>query len=220
MTLVMQDSISAGALTPGADAYAGYVDGNPAFRSFAGIVARFYPKAHCFSITVRGGEAACADCETGNMTPEQAGPWVREMLHLGHWRPCVYANASTMPAVQASLAGIPRGSYRLWVAAFPGAGPSVPAGFDGHQWADHGPHGENYDRSVLRDDFFPEPKPKPKPVPKPHPKVTAAAIAGALVTALQAFAHAHGINLLHLTTAESSAITTCAAVLAAYLKPA
>ena len=212
----MQDSIDANALTRGAGAYAGYVDGNPAWRSFSHIVSRFGAKAHCLSITVRGGEAECADIETGDMSPSQAGPWVRAMLRAGVWRPCVYANAATMPSVKTSLAGLPRGSYRLWVAAYPGGGATIPDGYDAHQYADHGPHGENIDLSVCRDDFFQTPPPKPKPARKPHPKVVGSSAGAALGAGISAILIAVGV---HVTAPEASAISTIAAAITGYITP-
>lgn len=153
-------------------AYAGYVDGH--YQSFASIARRF-PHAHLLSISVFGGVADCVDIEPGNpVMPAQAGAWVRSMLSRGVWRPCVYAMASQMDEVRASLAAVPRGSYRLWVASWPGPGAIVPAGFDAHQYTDHGPHGENYDVSVCNDDFFHTPPPPP---PKPSTGIAHASIA-------------------------------------------
>jgi hypothetical protein len=162
---VVRDVIPAGA-----QAVAGYV--GPAgpsnhFVTFPAVVGRFYPHAHCFSIAAQSFLlAACLDIESGDATPAQAPGWFHFAKAAGHWRPCFYANASTMPQVEQQLqaAGIPRAAYRLWVAAYPGTGPNVPPGFDAHQYIDHGPRGENYDISVCLPDFFgPPPAPKPPP---------------------------------------------------------
>lgn len=178
MTIVMYDAadpaVVRDVIPSTAQAVAGYV-GPPSninrYVTFPAVVARFYSHAHCFSIATHNFLlAACLDVETGDATPDQAPGWYHYALAAGHWRPCFYANASTMPAVKAALvgAGIPRASYRLWVAAYPGTGPNIPAGFDAHQYTDHGPNGENYDISVCTDDFFgPPPAPTPPPAP-PH----------------------------------------------------
>lgn len=216
MTWIMYDSVNPTALPTNANAVAGYVDGW--WPSFSAVASRFAGRAHCLSITVHGNIAACLDVESGAASPSQALAWVRSMQRRGVWRPCVYASASVMPQVQQQLRPLPRASYRLWVASYPGPGSVVPTGMDAHQYTDHGPHGENYDISVCLDSFFPEPPPQRKPVRKPHPKVTAAAAAAALATAVQAILSAHGIHAIHLTTAETSSITAAVAVIAAYLK--
>jgi hypothetical protein len=50
-----------------------------------------------------------------------------------------------------------------------------------------------------------------------HPKVVAATIAGAITTAVEGVLHSHGIGV-HLSPAEASAIATCAAAVAGYVK--
>lgn len=209
-----------------ADAFAvaGYVPPvSPSNRyvTFPAVVERFYPRAHCFSIAVQPWLiAACLDVETGDATPADAPGWYRKAKAAGQWRPCFYANASTMPAVQGELerAGIPRGDYRLWVAAYPGTGVNVPAGMDAHQYTDHGPHGENYDVSVVSDDFFPPPpKPKKRKPKPPHPKVIGASAGAALGAGISAILVAAGV---HITPPEASAISTLGAALAGYITPA
>lgn len=218
MTVIMYDSIAPGAPPANARAVAGYVDGH--WPSYAVLLSRFTNR-YCLSITALGGIADCLDVEKGDATVAQVAPWVRSMLHRGVWRPCIYANASTMPAVRRALSQFPRSSYRLWVAAYPGTGANVPEGFDAHQYTNHGPHGENVDISACLDTFFPAPPPAP-PRRKlaVHPKVAAAATAGTLATAIQAILASHGVNVIHLTPAETSAVTTVITVLAGYLKSA
>jgi Glycosyl hydrolases family 25 len=174
MTITMYDAADPAVIRntiPGdAKAVAGYV-GPPSsinrYVTFPDVVKRFGGKAHCFSIAVHDFLiAACLDIETGDATPAQAKGWFHLVKAHGQYRPCFYANASTMPAVKQALSGIPRNQYRLWIAAYPGSGANIPPGYDAHQYTDHGPHGENYDISVLRDDFFPS-APKPSP-PPPH----------------------------------------------------
>lgn len=213
----MFDSIEVSVLPSSARAVAGYVDGR--WPTFGALTQRFYGHAHCLSITVFGAPAACCDCENGDMTPAQAEAWVARELARGRWRPVVYANLSTWEGgLRANLAHYGK-RIRRWVAHYDGIR-SIPEGYDAKQYNDHGPHGQNYDLSVCRDDFFPgeAPLPHPRPTHKPHPKVTAAGISGALTTALIAFLNARGIHVTHLTPPESAAIATAAAAIAGYLK--
>ena len=141
------------AIPANAVAVAGYIDGH--YQSFADLAKRFYPHAHCVSISVWGNDAACLDVETGDATPSQVPGWVRRQQSNGAKRPIVYANRSTMPAVWSALngAGIKRNEVRLWVADWTGT-PHIPPGYDACQWIDHGPHGENYDQSLCLGNFF------------------------------------------------------------------
>jgi hypothetical protein len=198
-------------------AYAGYVDGE--FQSFTELVHNHWPGHHVFSICVNSaGRAECLDIETGDAIPQDAAPWVARMRAAGVYRPCIYANSSTMPAVIANLRGVPRENYRLWIAAYPGTGENVPAGYDAHQY--FGTISGSWDYSVCNPDFFKPHPVKKKPVRRPtdiHPKVAAATIAGAITTAVEAVLHSHGVGV-HLSPAEAGAITTAAAAIAGYVK--
>jgi hypothetical protein len=243
--LYMGDTASTDPAAPEYDliAVAGYVAPS-SFLSYRALVARFYPEKHIFSITPSAdGTAECLDVEKGDAVPAQAGPWLRRMLALKIYRPCVYAQASNMPAVIESLRGIPRSDYRLWVAAWSNDH-AVPPGYDAHQF--YGTMTGSWDYSVVAADFFPEahhpilhtlhpPDPEPKipgsfrahkqktePKPPPvkrlpthiHPKVAAGGLASAVATAILAVLHAHGA---FLTPAESSAIAGGAALIAGYV---
>lgn len=160
----MGDSVTASAIPPGLDAYAGYVAG---FVSFPEIVALHFPKSHCFSITPNVDHlAACLDCEAGDATPAQVPGWLMESIAHGQYRPCIYAGLDTnMPEVIRLLANVPRDHYRLWVADQNGT-PHIPPGFDACQYDGSALRPElKYDLSLLVDDFFPAAKPKPPPAP-------------------------------------------------------
>lgn len=236
MTITMYDAadpqVVAHVIPSNAQAVAGYVGPTGPinrFVTFPAVVARFSGHAHCFSIATHSFLiASCLDIENGDATPEQAVGWYFMMRAHGQFRPCFYADAATMPSVEAALqkAGIPRKDYRLWIAAFPGTGANVPAGFDGHQYTDHGPHGENYDVSVLLPNFFDGPhKPKPRlpKLPKlpakakPHRKVVGATGLAAVGVALTGLLHTLGI--VTLTPAESSAVAALLAALGGYATP-
>lgn len=162
--IVMYDTVPEGISSiPGdAQAVAGYVDGF--YVSFPGLVQRFASSAHCLSIAVHpDADAACCDCESGDLTVAQVAPWVDRQLSLGHWRPCVYASQDTFEnqGLLQALAGY-GDKIRRWVAAYPGTGQNVPGGYDAHQYVDHGPQGQNYDISICLDTFFPgTPSPPP-----------------------------------------------------------
>lgn len=131
---------------------AGYIDGHPTWRSFTPLAAR-YPKATAFSVTVFGDLTAnFADCETGDLTPAQAALWAYRKIQLGY-RPTVYCNTSTKPLLVTALAGYGLQIGRdidWWEARYDNnRGTVTPSpGAAGRQWDDHGPNGENYDRSV------------------------------------------------------------------------
>jgi hypothetical protein len=74
----MADSVSASALPAGLPAYAGYVDGR--WPSFDAIRARFYPHAHCISITTGLHAARFADIEPGDDSIAEAVYWLRDRV--------------------------------------------------------------------------------------------------------------------------------------------
>lgn len=165
MTLRMLDSIEPANLPPGADAYAGYVDGR--WPDFQAEVRRF-PHARILGIAVRAADdAEACDCENGDLTPGQVPGWVRRQLRRGVRRPVVYASASVMASIVALLrgAGINRSQVRLWSAHY-GHGKHIcspgscgyPA-VDGTQWTDTaaGENGSRVDESLLAADFFDTP---------------------------------------------------------------
>jgi hypothetical protein len=173
VTLRMFDAVDLTQIPPGADAYAGYVDG--AWITAPALRARF-PGAHILSIAVfPEDDADCLDVEPGDATPQQAPVWVRRQQSRGIMRPVLYCSASVVNEVLGNLAaaGIGRSEVRLWSAHYTGisghicgpgscmyidpAGRPVPA-CDGTQWTSRA-LGRNLDESVLCDDFFGAPAP-------------------------------------------------------------
>jgi hypothetical protein len=159
-TLYMGDTASTSPAPPEYPlvAVAGYVAG---YVSYPSLVERWYPDHHVLSITPNiYNHAEFLDVENGDAVPSQAGPWVREMLNAGVYRPGVYANHSTMPYVQESLRneGLARSEYRLWVADWDGVA-EVPEGFDAKQF--YGTETGSWDYSVITPDFFAPAAPKP-----------------------------------------------------------
>lgn len=157
--LTMFDGVTVDNIPASARYIALYVDG-----SFNNYVAG---KAHCphadvLTITVvPADEAECCDCEVGDLTVPQAETWVEQRLAAGVYRPCVYANQDRWEN-QGLRAGLEKYGDRVrrWVAAFPGTGANVPAGYDAHQYETG-----DVDTSVCLADFFDPPAP-PKPEPK------------------------------------------------------
>ncbi len=163
VTLTMYDSVDVSALPPGADAYAGYVDGK--FPTFTTVRRRFQGSgAHLLSIAVFvSGNADALDIEAGDATNAQAPGWVKRQLAGGAFRPCLYTSVSNMDALVATVnaARISRGEVRLWSAHFGQGkhicGPSTcrqtQHACDGTQWTDVA-LGRSLDESVLHDTFF------------------------------------------------------------------
>lgn len=163
--ITMFDAVPDGVDTiPGnAQAVAGYVDGF--YVSFPALLHRFWPHAHCLSIAVHPGEdAACLDVETGDAGIGDVPGWLDRQISRGQWRPCVYASQDWWEN-QGLLSELERygGNIRRWLAAYPGDGAQVKAGYDAHQYSDTGGGGA-YDVSVCLPSFFPaavEPAPDP-----------------------------------------------------------
>ena len=178
MSITMFDAVDTAQLPSGAQAVAGYVDGN--YRTFPAIEAG-WPHALHLSIAISAADDAdVLDIETGDATPADAAAWYERQKARGISRPCLYANASTMesgviPAMKA--AGIDRTAVRLWSAHYTGeahiCGPAsckeMSIDADGSQWTDQA-LGRSLDESLLLADFFgttPAPAPAPSPAPVP-----------------------------------------------------
>lgn len=165
MTVVMFDAVEAANIPATAQAAAGYVGGR--WPDYLGIVQRFphlESAGRLLSIAVNDTEAArCLDVETGDASPNQAPSWAKRMLARGVWKPCLYANRSTMPAVIQALSasGLHRDQYRLWVADWTFAA-HIPSGFDACQWTDRA-YGGRDDQTLALDSFFPSPHHAPQP---------------------------------------------------------
>jgi hypothetical protein len=158
--LTLYDAVTAANLPADAKYVCYYTDGRYANET---AVKKRCPHATYLSITTRGGVADCADCETGDLTVLQAEAWVASRLAAGAHRPCVYASQSRWENEGLKTGLAKYGSkVRRWVAAFPGSGANVPAGYDAHQWSDGG---GKLDTSICLSDFFDSPAPPPEPDP-------------------------------------------------------
>ena len=177
--VTMFDNIDAASIPANAQACAGYAGGK--WPDFGAMLQRFPNLAkigRVKSIAINDTETAhILDVETGDATPEQAPGWVNRMLakpaSVGVYKPAVYANASTMPAVKKALdaTGLKRDQYMLWIADWTYTA-HLPAGYEACQWTDKaGPD----DESLCLDSFFP-PLPAPAPTPEPQPHGVAHAL--------------------------------------------
>jgi hypothetical protein len=158
------DAVTASSLPANATHVFYYADG--AFANEAAVKAQC-PHAVTCGITVIGqvGPGAC-DCEAGDLTVAQAETWVTYSLKAGVYRPRVYANQDRWEN-QGLLAGLAHygPNIRRWVAAYPGAGATVPPGYDAHQY--EGGTVNPFDLNVCLPDFFATKPPAP-PVDPPH----------------------------------------------------
>lgn len=158
------DSTNAAALPLGQLWGMFYMDGDTANEA---AVRTRLPHAILFSLTVFGSlEADGCDCELGDMTIAKTISWVDQKIGRGDTLIIVYANAETWS--DGLFAALQHYGDRIkrWVASYPGAGPTVPPGFDAHQYAGDVP-GENgglVDQDVALSTFL-TPWSAPKPVP-------------------------------------------------------
>ena len=165
----MYDAIDISQIPAGAEAVAGYVDGE--WATYNSLVTAF-PGADHLSIAVSPvHDADCLDIETGDASPGDAADWYARQKTRGVERPCLYASASVMEAQVIPVilaAGFPRNEVRLWSAHF-GAGEHLCAPAtcglmsieaDGTQWTDAA-MGKSLDQSILGPGFFAAPVPVP-----------------------------------------------------------
>lgn len=145
-----------------------YVDG--LYANEAGVRARLPHAKAVAGITAiapgkTGKTVAFCDCETGDLTPQQAVAWVEAQIKAGVELVGVYANLSTWAA--GLYADLSKYSKRIkrWCAAYD-QDPSLTLTylgnsytFDAHQWA--GGITAGVDKNVAADDFFTPYKPVP-----------------------------------------------------------
>lgn len=134
------------------------------------------------------------DVENGAATIALASEWVRSWhtlhpsgMHTGNGfihKPLVYISHGSVPALRAALSGL---DYDLWDAWW-NVGPIQVDNAWGHQYVDRGPHGENYDMTVVFDDTWGlnPAAPAPTPVPTPTPPPVAVIRGAVLWPSLQA----------------------------------
>src|SRR5215469_15094238 len=115
---VMYDSVTLTAVPKNPHAVAAYVDGKYANIEEA---RHMFPHARILPISVGSGvPCACYDIETGDYKPNDVPVLYARAIKENIWRPCFYANLSTMPEVRKQIEATTsnRASYRLWVAYY------------------------------------------------------------------------------------------------------
>lgn len=123
-----------------------YTDGPNAARD--SDFERFDGKP-CIKITrtITDADADALDVETGAASPAQARTWVKARNDKGDRIAIVYANLSTWPALDKTLAGL---KYQRWVAHWTGKSHTEP-GAAIVQWANSAMTGHHYDQSTIFD---------------------------------------------------------------------
>jgi hypothetical protein len=156
MIRVMFDSIDPNAIPAGASLVAGYVDG-AASAWPAGAWDRF-PDAELVRINVTGDPSHggdVLDVETGDASPAHAPGWFDARTAAGGRGLTIYCNRSTLPAVDAAMAGR---SYFRWIATLDGTlhidGFPALAGPAAVQFATAQMAGRNVDVSLVMSDYF------------------------------------------------------------------
>ena len=161
----MYDTVVNNQFPPGAQAYAGYVDGSVGNQPNYAYIVRTFPKAQHLSIALFAGDNADAlDVEPGASAPSDVPAWYARQKRRGIPRPCVYASASTMADSILPVLGnakISRPAVRLWSAHYglgehicgPNSCKAVPIEVDGTQWTSNA-RDLDLDQSLLLDNFF------------------------------------------------------------------
>jgi hypothetical protein len=125
MTIFLYDGINADAAGiardfPNAAKVAGYLNGTYAWT---GAEWALFPHADhvTISVTASANAGDVLDVETGDATPAQAEGWIAMRKQAGLFKPTVYCNLSTVPAVRTGTGKYVLGTdYDLWVADWDG----------------------------------------------------------------------------------------------------
>jgi len=152
MTQLGHDSVTAANCSPSVPYIGGYVDG--LYRWSDADWARF-PNSHHITITVFGDvNAVCCDCESGDLTPQQAAQWAAKRIAMGA-RPLIYCSESVWGECKSACqaAGVNLDLVDWWIAGYPGSvgAGNLYSGAAGHQFVDIGP----IDISCWADGFVP-----------------------------------------------------------------
>ena len=174
--LTGQDSVSPSGMSRGLSVYAGY--GRGTYTNIDAVKARF-PGARYLSISpyVTTG-VDCLDIEPGDAVPSDGPAFVRGWTPVNTNKPVIYANGSSMTAIQQAMAraGIARNQYYLWLASWD-KNLAISSGYDAKQyWSTSG-----YDSDSFYDYMF-------QPPPTVWPLKSGSV--GAQVTALQTLLNA------------------------------
>ena len=177
------DAVTPGNI-PGSYRYIGcYASGTYAN---CGAMHALHPNATLITIATYAGAAArCLDIEPSDAVPSQGPGWIRWMISLHVYKPCLYSSLSEMSQViyYLNASGIPRSDYLLWDAHWTGVY-RIDGGFDATQWFSD----NTIDKDAFATYFF-APAPPPKPVGPSRQQI--AAWTKARDSALRSYKQAH-----------------------------
>lgn len=164
----MYDGINADAAPiakafPQAAMVAGYANG--AYAWSAAEWALFPAAEHVtISVTASADEGDVLDVEKGDATPAQTEAWIAMRKAAGLYRPTVYCDLATVPAVRTGTGKYVLGTdYDLWVADYDGSTASTYAGCAAKQYATT----STCDISAVYDDAWPHRVPPSQVPPAP-----------------------------------------------------
>ena len=162
------DAVDVSALPDGGNFYLGYVDGS--WPNADAVRARF-PGTRVLTVSTQGTPADIADCESGDLTPQQAADGVK----LGKWRTIYTTRSVAALLCSGPLAGVP---WQWWAADWTGVPHLPPSPDPDHctvvacQWAapSFGSPGP-YDCDIALWNYVnPQPPAPPVPPAPPAPK--------------------------------------------------
>lgn len=165
------NSLAAGiaAQFPDAAMVAGYVNGDYAWTQADWDLFPHAVKVQ-ITITASANTGDVLDVESGNATPDQTAGWIKQRKASGYYRPTIYCNLSTVPAVRVGTGAYILGEdYDIWVADWTGSAHEVTAPGPGAAVACSATQYENtanYDVSAVYDDGWPH-RTAPVTTPKP-----------------------------------------------------
>ena len=117
MTRLMYDAIYPDKAPKDGQIYAGYIDGNPNWRSY-NYFKKLYPQALVVSISVTGALSANVyDVESGNLLPQDVVPILKRERAAGN-NPTIYCNLSNHDTIISDIlaAGLSQPPY--WIAHY------------------------------------------------------------------------------------------------------
>jgi hypothetical protein len=154
---------------PAAAKVAGYVNGTYAWSQAEWSL---FPHADhvTISVTASANAGDVLDVERYDATPDQAAGWIAMRKQAGLFRPTIYCNLSTVPAVRQGTGSYRLGvDYDIWVADWDGTtfSPPVPGLPDANYAAKQYQSTAGWDATVVYDLEWPH-RQRPAP-PQPAP---------------------------------------------------
>jgi hypothetical protein len=159
---IYPDAATIAALHP--QMVAGYLDGSWAWSAEDW---GYFPSSTVkvqIVVTASANEGDVLDVENGDATPAQTEGWIRMRKAAGYYRPTIYCNLSTVPAVRSGTGPYVLGTdYDLWVADYDDSTASVYSNSVATQYETT----DDWDVSAVYDDEWPH-----RTAPAPAPAAT------------------------------------------------